>query len=184
MVRGVRPASRSGRCSAARSTGTPGAGQQQPARPVPPRAGERAGRPRRARHCRRRARAACRSSGGWRRAWWCRSRGPVGGFVRPECRTPRPRARAAIAGRGRAVLPAQGVLGDVVVVQPVVGISSCISASARAASVPGRRAMCSWHLSAVSLLRGRCTPAWHHCAWPAGRSARSAGCCQSSCCPR
>ena len=99
-----------------------GARQQQAAgrdaaRRRPGTAGWRSAAPR----CRRRARAACRSSGGSRPAASCRSRAPGRAPRRPRCRRP---AAARSGGQAQRALaqrrPAFGVARDVVVVEPVV----------------------------------------------------------------
>jgi hypothetical protein len=181
MVRGVRPASRSGRSSAARchrklpeldnstppGAVAPGAGQRR-------QAGNRAHRVATTAHA---LHAVVHADGG-RLAAACTRRNRVPATL--ICSTAMPHTAAARSGghcspRAQGV-PAQRVVRQVVVVQPVVAISSCITARASAASVPGSRAMCSWHLSAVSTCAGRCRSVWRHCAWPPGRSARNAGC--------
>ena len=187
MVRGVRPASRSGRVQGhavdrehargSRAASPPAGAATRP--PAP------AGRPRPAPRCRRRARAACRSSGGSRPASWCRSRAPDRRSAAPAHRRPRPRVRVATARPAPAGLPSPACAARCSRGPASRGtISWCISASASAASVPGagrcahgicRRSRCG---------AGRCTPGARHCAWPAARGARSAGCWRWSCCPR
>jgi hypothetical protein len=148
MVRGRRPAQQSGRCSALSGWNQPDADSSMPprrCRHAPGQAGQ--DRHQAQPHCRRRARAACRSSGGSPAgSVVARSREPglrTSSALMPQDRL-RHALRAAIShARSRSAGQRSALLAMLRCTSSSssqsVAMSSCITADARAPSVPGSR---------------------------------------------